>query len=60
MRRSEQEQDERGENGKIDRHVRGKTPVLAGVPETAAGDIEPASFRGNRRPDENGDEREQD
>ena len=38
-----------GENCEIGRDVSGETPMLAGVTETAAGDIEAANFRSDSR-----------
>src|SRR5206468_3658333 len=51
---------ERAQSGKkrqIQRQVRGEAPILAGVTETAASDIETANFSGNRSHEEDDDER---
>ena len=45
--------EQRGENSEIGRQVRRETPVLAGVTETTAGDIESTNFRRDRREREN-------
>ena len=43
-RRLEQKREQRSENRNIRREMAWKTPVLAGMTETAAGDVEPAHF----------------
>ena len=49
-----------GQNGEIGRHVSGETPVLAGVAETAASDIEAADSGGDGCDNEDQDQRGQD
>ena len=58
MRKPKREQ--RGENSEIGRQVRRETPVLAGVTETTAGDIESAYFCRGGREGEDHDQRGQD
>ena len=55
-----EQSDERNKYHKIDGHVLRETPVLAGMAETAASNIETARFRGDRRADENQHEQSQD
>jgi hypothetical protein len=45
------------EQNKVEREMRGKAPVPAGVTEAAAGDVESADFCGNGGDDEDGGER---
>jgi len=49
-----------GENSEIGRHVSGETPVLAGVAETPAGDVEPTNLCCDRCEREDQDQRGQD
>jgi hypothetical protein len=53
----EEKQKQPGQNCQIGYQVRGETPVLAGVTETAAGDVESANFCRNRREREDHDRR---
>ena len=49
--------EQRGEDSEIGRQVCRETPVLAGVTETATGNIEPANFRRGSRECEDHDQR---
>ena len=56
---AEEKREQRHENCEVGSEVRGEAPVLAGVTETAAGDIEAASFCSNRGNEEDHNERSQ-
>ena len=55
IRKAKQKQP--GENCEIGREMRWETPVLTGVTETAAGDIESANFRSSDGEREDDDQR---
>ena len=56
---AEEKREQRHENCEVGSKVRGEAPVLAGVTETAAGDVEPANFSGNGGDREDHDRRTQ-
>ena len=51
----EEEHNQSSEDRKVDGHVLREVPVLTGVTETTAGDIEAAHFCGDSRTNENRD-----
>ena len=59
-RRTVHKQKKRAEQNEIEREMRCEAPVLAGVAETAARDVEVANFGRDSGGDENGGKRGQD